>query len=147
MKTIVYLLFLLLPCFAHAETPNNFAQYWKVLSPGEKAAYLDGYKAGIAYAFSEAVSVLHSPDRKSKVPGDHQFSVLGVFAVEHMDTLIKAISILYEDPANSSIQINDMIRVAKDKITGKPTKNALQNARNKALRAHGLKPEPMRQEK
>ena len=147
MKTIVYLLFLLLPCFAYAETPNNFAQYWKVLSPGEKAAYLDGYKAGIADAFSEAVSILHSPDHKSKASGNDQFPVLGVFEVENMGTLIKVISDLYEDPANSSIQISDIIRVAKDKITGKPTESALQNARNKALRAHGLKSEPMRQEK
>lgn len=147
MKTIIHLLVLLLPCLAYAEAPDDFAQYWRFLSPGEKVAYLDGYKAGIADAFLETVSVLHSPEYKSNLPARDQFPVLGILEVEDMDILSKVISNLYEDPANSYIQLNDIIRVAKDKIAGKLTESALQSARSKALRAHELKHELMRKEK
>ena len=147
MKTIICLILLLLPCLVFAEAPDNFANYWNRLTPGEKGAYLEGYKTGIAEAVGETVSVLRSPDYNKTLPMGDQISVLGIFEVEDTDILSKAISNLYEDPGNSYIQISDMILVAKDKIVGKPTESALQSARSKALRAHELKREIMNKDK
>ena len=147
MKTIVHLLLLLLPFLAYAEAPDNFAKYWKFLTPGEKVAYLNGYEAGISKAFSETILVLKSPEYKTNVPVRDQFPMLNIFLVEDIDILSRVISNLYEDAANSYIQIDDMIHVAIDMISGKPTENSLQKARSKALRAHELKRDIVGKEK
>ena len=138
MKTIIYLLVLLLPCLAYAEAPDNVARYWSSLSPGEKIAYLNGYSAGVAQAFAETLLAVKSPEYKSNLPIRDQVPAISITGIEEKDILSKVISNLYEDPANSYIQLNDVISVAIDKIAGKPTESAIQSARSRAVYEHEL---------
>jgi len=147
MKKISLLILLLIPCLAYAEAPYNFAKYWNSLTPGEKVAYVEGYKTGVAEAVVETLSVFHSPHYNKNMPIRDQIPAVGIFEVEDTDILIKVISSFYKDPGNSYIQINDMILLARDKIVGKPIESALQTARRKALRAHELKRKIMNKDK
>jgi len=140
VRKIGFFLLLLLPCLAIAEAPDNWANYWHRLTPGEKIAYLRGYKEGVTTAATEAVSsARYSPAYSGDTPINEIVPSLEIYMVKDIDILSKVISNLYEDPANSYIQIKDMILVAKDRVLGKSTESTLQSARSKALRAHEFK--------
>ena len=102
MRTIGFFILLLLPCLAIAEAPDNWANYWHRLTPGEKIAYLRGYKDGVTTAAVEAVSsARYSPGYSGDTPINEIVPSLDIYMVKDIDILSKVISNLYEDPANS----------------------------------------------
>ena len=51
---------------------------------------------------------------------------------------------LYRDPANAYIRLDDMLRIARDKIEGKDIESALRDARQRAFEEFELNNEMTR---
>jgi len=123
-----------------AEAPPSFGEYWNSLSVNERVTFLSGYRSGFAQCLSGITDILELPLTDSA--SEQIMQLLRDYYIddEYIDfmTLSKTITNLYGNPANSYVELPEMISIAKYKIKGESIENRLLDARKRALLEHEL---------
>lgn len=126
------------PSLALAEGPPNFANFWTSMNAHEQTFYLEGYSQGVLYGIFEMAVIYNNEEDREKTEKERQL-IKKIYLRDNsidMKVLSKVITDLYSDPANSYIETNEMIFLAKDKLQGQPIDEKLIRARKYAHDTH-----------
>ncbi len=140
IRILFLIVFLLtIPNIVLAEVPANQSKYWQSLTANERTYYLYGHQDGIYKNFFEMFDIISKPlDKSESYKLNQLFTEMIIdYKVIDVTVLSNVISDLYNDPANSYIEVGDMTRIARDKIQGKSVDNKLLEARRRIQ--HGYK--------
>lgn len=117
----------------------NWGEIWNYLSNDERMLYCFGMRDGMAEGIFVCVEWMHiniTNSEKSRLPKLDfviKFDQYCDFLSSNIDVVIKVVSNLYLNPANSYISTTDMCFIAYQKLNGEDIEPLLQEARKKAL--------------
>jgi len=103
--------------------PFNYGRRWSSWSPLNRSIYLEGFRDGQSHAYFALVDDLP--------PGRREPLRLMTFTLYDADALGNVITSLYTDPANAYIQNDDMVYIARDKLSGIDVDPELRTARSR----------------
>ncbi len=128
------MVFLTIPNIVLAEqAPPNLSKYWQSLTINERICFLNGHNDGSLKVFLEIYGMISQPLNKSESDNLEQLFTEMYINYDAIDltVLSNVISVLYNEPANSYIEIVDVVRISRYKIQGKSVDNKLLKARKK----------------
>jgi hypothetical protein len=128
------MIFLTKPNIVLAEqTPPDLSRYWQSLTIDERICFLNGHNDGSLKVFLEIYGMISQPLNKSESDKREQLFTEMYINYDAIDVTVlsNVISELYNGPANSYVEIGDMVRISRDKIQGKSVDNKLLKARKK----------------
>jgi hypothetical protein len=108
---------------AQNDGPFNYGRRWNAWSLLSRSIYLEGFRDGQSHAYFALVDDLPQARRES--------IRLATFTFYDADALGSVMTSLYADPANTYIQHDDMVYIARDKLSGKDVELALRSARSR----------------
>ena len=138
MKTMVLVILLMLTTMGgvcRADEMFNYGEYWSQLPPVARSAYVDGIIDGGSRAYMEAASEWLPFGETTKEPEPEKVAKVRkkVFIMVGRDLVISVMTDLYNDPANTLIDTEDMLYIARDKLLGEKIDDCLVSARKKAV--------------
>lgn len=140
LKPIIIILFLFInPQTVLASSPYNYANLWYSWNVVAREAYISGVADGIARSFFVTIITV-SPEKFAKNPVSPEVKETTdkLFLRYTRDQLRGVMTDLYRDPANSYIDIIDMLLMARDKIEGKDITDNLRESRKQVMKNHEL---------
>jgi hypothetical protein len=119
-----FLLLFATQAFGQIPMPK-YSEAWSNASHEIRMAYLEAYQSGVWDAV--IIGTFHI---QTKCPHSEQLNMMNqikeqLFTTIDYDTIIKVITDLYRDPANTYISWAQMLRLAKQKLEGKDIKEYL----------------------
>lgn len=145
MKLIISIVVLLLILSKplQGETLPIPMDLWNSVPSKERIIWLQGFTSGFLKCYGEMAAVVSNVDStiitKSMQPLTQLISdfVINEKEIDYQ-TLTRTITDLYEDPANSFIEVPEMIVIARKKVEGEPTEQLLLDARKRAIEERKL---------
>ncbi len=146
LKGMLLIAMFVLTCYTLGESPPSFGAYWKSLSENERVTFLGGFSQGFSTGWQEMLLVLPQdsitmnriPETEKLRQNEQLKQMLNDYSVddEEIDfvTLSKTMANLYADPANSYIELPDMICISQHKIRGENIDARLLKARDYVIR-------------
>jgi len=146
-----------------AKEPINYGEFWNSMSETEKAAYLTGLQSGLIKAIGDFQEYIfpyfkdkdkglsvYEEEITTEREWDFYLERIEIFPYIHnycgkyleslsfrydfsLEAIIKVITDLYKDPANTYINIANMYLLAGRKLKGEDIEPLLREARKKAL--------------
>ena len=107
---------------AQNKGPFNYGRRWSGWSPMDRSIYLEGFRDGQSHTYSVAISNGLPTARREPMR-------LETYTMFDTDVLAGVMTRIYADPANSYIQNEDMVYIARDKLSGKDVDASLREAR------------------
>ena len=117
----------------------NWDEFWNCLSEDVRIVYFIGMRDGMAKGILDCVEWMYinlTNSEKSQLPKLDfaiKFDQYCDFLSSNTDVVIKVVSNLYLNPANSYISPTDMCFIAYQKLKGEDIEPLLQEERKKAL--------------
>ena len=99
----------------------NYGRRWNAWSPSSRSIYLEGFKDGQSRTYFAVWNDLPQARREP--------IRLATFTLYDADALNDVMTSLYADPANTYVQSDDMVYIARDKLSGKDIEPVLRSAR------------------
>jgi hypothetical protein len=130
----VIMIFLTVPNMVLAEqAPPDLSRYWQSLTIDERICFLNGHNDGSLKVFLEIYGMISQPLNKYESDNLEQLFTEMYVNYDAIDVTVlsNVISELYNEPANSYIEIGDVVRISRDKIQGKSVDNKLLKARER----------------
>jgi hypothetical protein len=131
---LLIMIFLTVPNIVLAEqAPPDLSRYWQSLTIDERICFLNGHNDGSLKVFLEIYGMISPPLNKTESDNLEQLFTEMYVNYDAIDVTVlsNVISELYNEPANSYIEIGDVVRISRDKIQGKSVDNKLLKARKK----------------
>ena len=99
----------------------NYGRRWTAWTASERFIYLEGFRDGQGHTYFKVLGDLPLARREPLR--------LETFTMYDSDALGNVMTSLYADPANVYIQNEDMVYIARDKLSGKDVDAELRDAR------------------
>ena len=111
---------------AQNDGPYSYGRQWNSWSPSSRLIYLQGFRDGQSHTYFALLGDL---------PGSRREALrLETFTMFDGDVLSNVITSLYADPANTFVQNDEMVYIARDKLSGKDVELMLRSARARVTR-------------
>ena len=139
---IIFIIAFCLLCFVGisclAQASLNYGEFWNSLSDREKTIYFIGMRDGIAKGgcdCAERFSAYMKEEESRQVGYDFldEYYQYDQFLSSNRDVIIKVISDLYKDPANTYIYVSEICFLAYRKLKGESIESSLMELRKEAL--------------
>jgi len=127
LRRSVFLAVLILVAFSATDTtaqnsgPFNYGRRWNAWSPLDRSIYLEGFRDGQSHTYFAVADDL-PPARREPLK-------IATFTMYDTEALGNVMTSLYADPANTYVQADDMVYIARDKLSGREVASALRDAR------------------
>jgi len=122
-----------------AEKPSDYGEFWNILSEHEKQMYLLGMRDGMKTVTTNCIKRFGpylSKEKESQLAGIDfltEYKEYINFLSSSDPTILKVMTDLYKDPANTYIFFVGMVGIAYQKLKGEDIEPLLQEARKEAL--------------
>ncbi|MBA7548969.1 hypothetical protein ES705_41437 [subsurface metagenome] len=142
---IIFIIAVCLISFVEISCLSSAGETWNQLTSKTKIITVVAYTAGIQHCFIKLVPLLtlrseqEPPSNEDKRLWEEEMKVINelyeIFSCsdDYLLDIIKVVTDLYEDPANTRISISIMIDIAYQKLKGEDIEPLLREARGKAL--------------
>lgn len=106
------------------------AEEWRSYTPGERSAYIWGFRAGVGHGSNGTSLALIDKGYIRRNPSkDVQLILKDLRPTASPIDLANGVSKLYEDPANAYVAHSDALLIAWDRLRGRDVEKRLQEAR------------------
>jgi hypothetical protein len=140
MRKLVIIAILLMPqTLLLDDSPRDHSKYWNSFSQEQKEAYLIGVRDGLETGVFNTVQLFEEQSGKKLISDATAKPLLDIILLDlDPEVLSKIMTSLYQDPANSYVNLDDMIFIANSKLKGRPIDDSLRTARDSALKRHKM---------
>jgi hypothetical protein len=139
MRRLIIIAILLVPRTLLLGDPRDHGKYWNSFSQEQKEAYVIGVRDGLETGVFNTVQLLEEQSGKKLISDATAKPLLDILLLDlDPEVLSKIITSLYQDPANSYVNLDDMMFIANSKLKGRPIDDSLRTARDRALKRHKM---------